>query len=466
MPRTIVRIQESTDGATSGFWLESPKSYVGATLISPLTCRPNESPFLEMHSGDGSPNWVRQAGEKLFHELYSHPAVKPAIDAALTQIVGGCSPICFRLDDVTIADDLPWEAVRSNDFFALDQRWPIVRMRETTEATTRLVYTLEPPLRATIVLSAAGRSPQNRAAGAPQWQRIHDTIEKHLAENGAIPVSVTVLTGEKALMDTIGNLKKPWVRADLIADKSGLLEQIQKSHPHILHFFCHGISDQTPHLRVGSYADWEGELDPSIAITAYELRQRADPDQNIWLVTLNCCESATRAGNVRSFASSLVAAGFPAAVGMREVVEVEHAHLLCKSFYPEVMRMIGAVPEGGLESEIEWAKALWQARTDLAEKDANGVPAQAAGQGSKIWTVPALYVRREPFKLKRIVPSQPAQIGLSQAKRKIIEYIQTLQQQRTKAVEDYKDLPPAALNAILAEFESQIAAKTAELAKV
>jgi CHAT domain len=465
MSRTIVRIQESTDGATTGFWLESPRTYAGATLISPLTCRPDESPFCEMHNGDGSPNWVRDAGETLFHELSKHPAVQPAIAAALTQIVGGCSPICFRLDDVTIADDLPWEAVRFNDFFALDQRWPIVRMRDATEANTRLIYTLEPPLRITIVLSAAGRSPENRAPGAPQWQRIHDTIEKHLAENDAIPVSVTVFSGERALLEAIGNPKKPWVQAYLIADKSGLLEQIRKSRPHILHFFCHGISDQTPHLSVGSYADWEGELDPSIAITAPELRQKADPDQNIWLVTLNCCESATRAGNVRGFASSLVAAGFPAAVGMREVVEVEHAHLLCKSFYPEVMRMIGAVPEGGPESDIEWAKALWQARIDLAENGANGVPAQSAGRGSKVWTIPALYVRREAFLLKRIAPSPPAQIGLSLAKKKIIEYIQTLQQQRAKAAEDYKDLPPAALNAILSDLDNQIALKTAELSK-
>jgi hypothetical protein len=339
-------------------------------------------------------------------------------------------------------------------------------MREVTEADPRLIYTLEPPLRITVVLSAAGSTQLSQAPGAPQWQRIHDTIEAHLAEKNAVPVSVTVLTGEAALRDSIRALQKPWVQADIIADKSGLLDQIQKSCPHILHFFCHGLSDQLPHLRVGSYMDWEAEREPTIALTARELRQTADPNQNIWLVTLNCCESSTRAGDVRGFASSLVAAGFPAAVGMREVIEVEHAHLLCRSFYPEVMKMIGAVPQGGPEVEIEWARALWQARIDLAEAPPWGGPAQTTGQGSKVWTIPALYIRREPFKLKRIAPSQPAQIGLSDAKKKIIEYIQTLQQLRAKAVDDYKDLPVPARNAILADFDNQIVAKTAELEKV
>jgi hypothetical protein len=464
MPRTVVRIRESDDGANSTFNLESPNTYVGADKFSFLTCQPNESPFLEMRTGDGSRDRVKEAGDRLFQELSRNKAIAPAIAAALTQKEGGSSPICFRLDDVTIAEDLPWEAVRSNEFFALDRRWPIMRMRAAVQVEPRPIYTLEPPLRITVVLSAAGSSEQNRAPGAPQWQRIHDTVEKHLAVKDAIPVSVTVLTGEKDLRDAIGNLKKPWAQANLIADKSSLLEQIEESSPHILHFFCHGISDQTPYLRVGSYADWEGELEPSIAITASELRQKADPKENVWLVTLNCCESALRAGNVRGFASSLVRAGFPAAVGMREVVEVEHAHLLCQSFYPEVIKMIGRVPERGAETEIEWANALWKARMDLAEKGSN-VPAQTAGQCSKVWTIPALYVRPEPFLLKRIAQSQPAQISMFAEKTKLIEYIQALQQQRVKAAEDYKDLPPPALNAILSDLDNQIVAKTAELSK-
>jgi len=466
MSRMVVRIQESMDGGTTVFWLESPKAYPQASKVSPLTSRPDQPPFSEMHNGDGSPQKVRDAGIKLYNELILHPAVAPAIAAVLTEKQGGCSPICFRLDDVTAADDLPWEAVRFNEFLALDQRWPIIRMREVTEADSRAIYTLEPPLRISVVLSAAGSTAQSRAPGAPQWQRIQDTIEKHLAQKDALPVSVTVFTGEADLLDVIKSAQKPWAHADLIADKSSLLGKIQNSNPHILHFFCHGISDQVPHLRVGSYTDWEAGIEPTIAITASELRQKADPSQNVWLVSLNCCESATRAGNVRGFASSLVAAGFPAALGMREAVEVEHAHLLCQSFYPEVMKMIGAVQEGGPETEIEWAKALWQARMDLAEKGAVGIPAQTAGEGSKVWTVPALYVRREPFCLKRIAPSSEAQVGISQEKKKIIEYIQTLQQQRAKAAEDYKDLPPAALNALLSDIDKQIMLKTAELSKV
>ncbi len=464
MPKTVVRIQESYDGRTL-FYLEVPRIYPQASRMYLLNCRPDQSPFTDMRLGDGSPAHVQEAGDKLYQELCNHPAVGSAIAAALLEQQGGCSPICFRLDDVAVADDLPWEAVRTNAFLALDKRWPIVRMREVTEADPRPVYTLEPPLRLTLVLSAAGSSPQNRAPAAVQWNSIYPTLNNYLAANPGLPVSVTVLAGEKSLADAINNLHQPWIQAGVIADKGSLLDQIQKSHPHILHFFCHGVAEEIPHLRIGSFMDWEAEQEPTIAITARELRQRADPDQNVWLVTLNACESAARSGDARSLANSLVAAGFPAAVGMREPIDVQHAHVLCEFLYPAVLNLIAGVKEG-VETEIEWAKALSEARAALLDKcNAVGMPAEAAARGCKVWTIPALYTRREPFSLKRIAASLP-RAGLSPAKKKLIEYIQALQQQRTKAAEDYKDLPVATLNAILNDFDNQIAAKTAELSQL
>jgi hypothetical protein len=459
----VVRFQESNDGVTR-FSLEYPRAALPNKLFDLLSL-PDQPPFNEMRLGDGSPERVQAAGKKLFDELHAHPAIAPAIAAALQQKIGGCSPICLRLDDSALADDLPWEAVCGQgmdgvEFFALDERWPIVRMREVTDAELVPVYTLEPPLRITVVLSAAGSTALTRAPALPQWDHVRETIEKHLQQPNPLPVKVTVFVGEEDLRNTILAAKLPWVRAEFIADKTSLLDAIKAARPQILHFFCHGSAEGIPHLRIGSYTDWEAEQEPSIAITARELRQSADPDQNTWLVTLNCCESATRAADARGLASSLVAAGFPAALGMREAIEVQHAHVLCEYFYPKVMEMIRQVPVGGTGTEIEWAKALSVARSSFVAKYNGGVPAQQAAASFKVWTIPALYTRREPFFLKRIAPAPP---GLSEKKKTIIDFIRTLQQQRAKAAEDYKDLPPDAVAPILKDFDDQIAAKTAEL---
>jgi len=337
MSRTVVRFQESNDGVTR-FSLEYPKALLQPNKLFDLLSRPDQPPFSDMRTGSGSPNHVQEAGRKLFDELSKHPAIAPAIAAALQQQQGGCSPICLRLDDSALADDLPWEAVCGlgisgvQEFFALDERWPVVRMREVMETEPVSVYTLEPPLRITVVLSAAGRTPQTRAPARPQWDRVRETVDKHLQVNNPVQVKVTVFAGEEDLRNHIRDANLPWVTAGLIADQASFLNAIKDSRPQILHFFCHGTAEGIPHLRIGSYTDWEVEREPSIALTARELRQSADPDQNTWLVTLNCCESATRAADARSLASSLVAAGFPAALGMREAIEVQQAHLLCGFF--------------------------------------------------------------------------------------------------------------------------------------
>lgn len=465
MARTVVRFQGSSDGVTR-FSLESPKAFLQFNKLFNLASCPDQPPFTEMRNGDGSPDHVRAAGKKLYDELHAHPAIAPAIAAALQQQQGGCSPICLRVDDSPLADDLPWEAIYGQgaegelEFFALDERWPIVRMREVIEIEPVPVYTLEPPLRITVVLSAAGSTEQTRAPAKPQWEHVRETVEKHLHAANSVDVKVTVFTGEEELLNTIQQTNLPWVRAEVIADKSSLLEGIKDTRPQILHFFCHGTAEETPHLRIGTYTDWEAEEEPSIALVPRELRQGADPEQNTWLVTLNCCESATRAADARSLANSLVRAGFPAALGMREVIDVQHAHLLCQFFYPKVMEMIRQVPVGGPATEIEWAKALSVARSRFVENYNSGLPPQEAATKCKTWTIPALYTRREPFFLKRIAGAAPR---LSKKKQDIVDYIRTLQQQRTNTAEDCKDLPPPALAAILKDFDDQIAAKTAEL---
>ena len=463
--RTVVLIQEYPPG-NHIFSLESPKGYAGAGIPRALRSLPGEFPFQDMHTGDGSPNRVMEAGQKLFEDLAAHPAVKSAISEALRELEGGCSPIYLRLDDVTTAEDLPWEAVfysESKEFLALDPRWPIARVRAAKVADPRIEYNFELPLRITAVLSAAGGTENARAPAAPQWKEMYDTIRQNLAAPNAMPVELTVLVGEESLRDEITNLQMPWIRCGLIADRDSLLQTIKDSRPHLLHFFCHGTADEIPHLKIGSFTDWEAERDGTIAITGEVLRRSADPNQEIWLVTLNCCESAKQTRDARGLASRLVEAGFPAVIGMREIIDVDVAHKFCKWFYPALLDLIAQAEADGPNRDIEWAQAVTVVREKLANASGKGIPPQQAAKDCKMWTIPALYTRREPFLLKRIGATKVVPPGLSDAKKRQIDYILTLQGQRTKAAEDYKDLPPEALKDILQDFDNQLAKATLRL---
>jgi hypothetical protein len=462
--RTVVRIQEDQKGNTV-FSLESPKGFQDAGLLWPLQSRPEDSPFSDLRTGDGTPNLVLQSGQKLFDDLSSHPAVDSAITQALTEAEGGCSPLFLRLDDVTKAEDLPWESFykQGKEFLALDNRWPVVRVRDTSEADPRLVYDFEPPLRIVAVLSAAGKDEATRVPASPQWDSLLRAITGAQSRPNFVPVELTVFVGEEGLLNKINTLQRSWIRCSLITDREGLLQAIRDSSPHLLHFFCHGTSEEIPHLTIGSFTDWEAERDGTIAVTAGELRQSADPNKEIWLVTLNCCESAMRARDAKGIASSLVLAGFPAALGMREMIDVKLAHALCESFYPAVLDLIAEAKVDGPVRSIEWAQALSIVRGRLAITGQAGSPAQQAARNCKDWTIPVLYTRREGFQLKRIAARANPLLGLSPGKRHLIDYLQELQRQRTKAAEDYKDLPPDALKAILDDFDSQLAKATKQL---
>lgn len=458
--RTVVRIQELDGNAT--FSLESPPTYKLASRPCPLLSKPDKPPFCDLLNAVTSANFVRAAGRKLFDDLIQHSAVGEAMTQALRQTFEGCSPIHVRMDDdVSVAADLPWEAICNSDgdFLALDNRWPVVRVRRATKTIDPpLQFDFEPPLRITVVLSAAGDTSATRVPSAPQWNAIWGAVQQGLARPNPLPIQLTVLVGEEALRDQIVALNQPWIKCDFIADSDTLLKTIRESQPKILHFFCHGTSEETPHLLIGTRLDWEAEQAGSIAITAEELRGQADPEKEIWLVTLNCCESATQARDGRRLATSLVEAGFPAALGMRESIDVQLAHSICDSFYPALLDLIDKAAAGGPNLDLEWGQALCQVRYKIAKDCAKGITAQQAARDCKTWTIPALYARIEPFILKRIAPhaeETPAPV-LSEARKRQFDLILELQRQRTKAAEDYKDLAPEDLRDLLADFDAKL----------
>jgi CHAT domain-containing protein len=450
MPRTIVRVQENFEGPDR-FFLEAPKTVPGGRVGYTLASQPGATPFAELRNGAPLAEGVRVAGASLYTALSQHPAVLQAFATALTQMQGGESPICILLESAN-ADLLPWESLYENvnGFLALDSRWPIARLKEA-QVDVIAEFTLVPPLRILAVLSAAGSDDTLRAPGMPEWEALWTALMANQAANG-IPVRLQVLVGEDDLKSHIDAIVRPprlEVAVELISDKDKVLDTILSFRPQLLHFFCHGNTKGTPHLSIGTRGDWEGLGDGSVAITANELRQQGDKGQAVWLVTLNCCESAAQSKDARNLASSLVTAGFPAALGMREMVDTQNAHLLTRSFYRTTLQLISAVPENAAARTFEWPCTLLAARNRLAtDNGPKGVPLPEAAREAKQWTIPVMYTRVEPFLLKRVV-ANPAIDKLQLART-----AQEIQKKYNEVAT--MELPAGLKEGILADFQKEL----------
>jgi len=451
MPRLMVYVQDNLNGYPT-FYLENPRNLNNGRKGYLFTLSSHSTPFAEMSDGRPYDNVVKAAGEQLHQMLSRHPAVSLALQNVVSN-ENTTNPVCFFLDPPD-ADALPWEALHDpvKGFLALKNVWPIVRMQSSSLDFQDEQY-FEPPLRIMAILSAAGADSASRVPGKPEWESLLGAGADRLNAAG-LPVRLRVLVGEEQLKNAIDATaeNQDWVSADWIIDKDQVFSAIRTFSPHILHFFCHGTTEFSPHLQIGNRSDWVAGTEGSIAISADELRGRADPQKFIWVVTLNACETATQTKDARGLARELVSQGFPAAIGMREKAEASHAHKLCRLFYRAVVRLLLSIPEGGPSQELEWASAMYEARTELGGQGQPSIPLQVAARTCKYWTIPVVYTRPEPFKIKRMA-SQPS-LTLPE-KIRLLEERRTLLSEREDVAAD-RNTPEEIKTGILREFDDRI----------
>jgi hypothetical protein len=333
-----------------------------------------------------------------------------------------------------LPDQLPWEALHQagHQFVTLDNRWPVGRMAGRVVGQDRVIQRqVDGEVRLLAVLAAVD------ASGRDQWLALKEVLTET-----QLTWSLTVLVSEKDLLDEIQGLQDGRIRAEMLRDREHLLGTIERVKPNLVHFFCHGTAGGTaadgsmaaPTLLFCTAADRIVEQS-SVVIEAKDLSRHPGLQQSLWLMTLNCCDSSAARG-VPSLARSLVNEKLPAVLGMRERIVPQNAHLFCRPFYRSVLRQIMAVAEhGGAPADIEWIRALWEPRRELAQLAA----AQARG-----WTIPVMYVRPEPFQLRQ----PPAH--LAEGERKELEA-------RLQKLKEYRDTMGRDISPrMLAELEEEI----------
>jgi hypothetical protein len=279
-----------------------------------------------------------------------------------------------------------------------------------------------------------------------------------------------------------------WIECGFVPDQAGLFDQIGTFEPHLVHFFCHGKASAPPFIQAGNRIDFKRNQPGSVTLEATQLRQRADPNENIWLVTLDCCETALGGGDntsrSRPFASSLVLEGIPAVIGMREPLDQAVATRFCGLFYTrflsDLRKGMLAARSSGTPFEIQWASALFAARQELCVfKDPTRVFSKVA-ETAKDWTIPVLYTRPEPFSIslapdpQGVTPvdrpahaPQPdsgnAQAGLTLSQKlQIANEIQQLAIQRAQLAGS-DAIPDNVKGPILAEIDARLAQLQKEL---
>jgi hypothetical protein len=389
--RTLIRFQEDANGKVF-FHLEEPRGVANGRLLVALTSLPGDAEFrLDAAAPD-----VHKAGMRLRDDLLNHAAVKSSLQAWLDKVDRPLQSLHLEIDSLP-AESLPWESLvdTQGEFLALDANAPIARVLPADrQGDRKMEVVFVPPLRLTCVLGAWWDDGGAREQ-ALEWESLKTAICSPDAQ--ALGVAVTVFSCDPALRALVENAQlPPNVRATwtpIVGDAQALLKLIRDSRPHLLHLFAHGSAEEVPLLRVSTVADVEAGEEGSITLSARDLRQDGDPNESVWAIALNACDSANSSGDAKNLADRLVRWGFPAVIGMREPVKTAEARDMSQHFYSAAFETLAQLPVGA-RHEVEWARFLQRVRLHIAG-------GSAAARNSRRWLLPLLYARSEPFTVIR-----------------------------------------------------------------
>lgn len=438
MNATVIRFQEDNAGTVS-FYLERPLGIVGGRKLFRLTSRPEDAEF---QFADAAPK-IHQAGKKLRDDLLQHSGINLELGAWLGAAVKSYRPIHLELESLA-ADNLPWEALVDHlgDFLALDQKCPVARVlaAERQDSPNKDAVFL-PPLRIACVLGAWWDN-----GGTLEQRNEWTSFAKALAtaEAAELTIDVRVFGCDQKLENEVNASSRPGVKVTwqpIVGNAADFLATIRSFKPNMLHIFAHGVADEQPFVAISNVADVDAGQGSSILLGAKEIRQEGDPDENIWAISLNCCETALITKQARSLAAQLVRFGFPAVLGMRETVATLQARLVTEHFFKAAFKRLKNLQPGQPQS-VEWACFLQGVRMQLAGGTINA-------QTTKQWLVPILYARTDPFTITR----GRAGIAVADAVRLKAE-LEALKKQREEAMQ--LPLSPELKIAMMAEFDQRI----------
>jgi hypothetical protein len=379
----ISRMDGPGGNAIVSFRVEQPYDVANAFNASPINDDPAQAPFATpvYEKAAGGAGLVQAIGEEVCKRLLVHPGVDQLFTGNVALAPNAePAPIFIRVDR---SSTLPWETLYhpQRRFLALDPqgRWPIARIPRW-HAEEKNPKRIEVPIRIAAVLAATNRQAKE------EW----DALYAALATN-AIDFRILVLVAEDALEKYIRTLGDARIDVRFVPDTPEALTAALKSfRAQIVHFFAHGLMRQGPQLEIATRGSHDGSNEDHVYLNAEYLKSIGP---QLWLVVLNACRGADASGDrIESLAFQLVLDGVPAAIGMRDVIDLSDARTFTRAFYAAAVEQIAAkLGAPGVPVTFRWADALRAPRSALCRKH-GGVPDEAATTHAE-WTLPVLYVR-------------------------------------------------------------------------
>lgn len=443
MSRTVICIQEHVVGdgdVQVSFRIEEPDDVTDAERSYVLDID-RDKPVLAYvvdpaaQAQGGEP--VKLAGAEIFARLTVHPGIGEALERASHAAAGEIHPIYIETS-ANDAELLPWEVLfhGQKGFFALDPRWPIVRVTGRRAGRTSVDRLVKGRLTIAAVLAAQDRDAR------PEWDALQTALE-----GSAIDHDLLVLVAQDDLRDHIAQLALASVTVEHVPTGiDALLARLAAHEPNLLHFFCHGSADYGGYLEVATRnTALLGE--PPLYLKAQQLAQAAG---QALLVTLNACEGALPIQDTQSLAYALVKEGAPAAIGMRHAIESQTAHRFCGAFYEAALAHLEAHLQGPPEAALDWGPLMRVPRNRLCAH--HGGPIEVAAAGCREWTLPVLYVRPEPLKVQVASPTAPEDPEY------VFAMLETLRAQRARMHPDTPAATLQQLDLMIAQLQAQFKA--------
>ena len=383
--RTAILIEDGEGGMIRVKLTRAPGGGPGrGKLMSPIELDP---PADEKNA--------RDYGAALHKSLCKERELKAAVRHALRAREDDVWPLCFKIEGRLEDRQELWEAlwVSEVEFLALRPQWPIARLVDS-ESTARIY---QAPIRVLAIMSALGESARE------DWEGIRAAVEE--ARRHDFPVHVTAIVGERDLLLDLQALEQElaakrdgWLTVEALGDQRTIDKHLE-DRPHILHFFCHGtVGYGGGSLSLATIADRADgdEAVESVSVDINRLKMLVS-GRKLWLVTLNCCSGAQSRGPTQSLAQIVVESGAGAALGWRTPVDPEDAHVLCRTVYGALLRLIRrqlGSAEVNDTVTLELATLGYDLRDALRTKHREELR----------WALPVLFVAGEPLTIMVAAP--------------------------------------------------------------
>jgi hypothetical protein len=355
--------------------------------LTPFEARAAESPYKELRDRPVQPGQVQKCGDHLCTSLAVNDGVQTILNIFQNPVLDKRYPIYVSIAEPE-HEKLPWEAIWRTkfDFLALRPHWPIARLTSATDDIEPRVKKIG--LRAKIMAIIAAKDADEET----EWNGFEKLLTQYPDK-----FDIYVLLASEKLADHVRKLREsnPRIEWSFVGSSAEVMQQLRTYRPNIVHFFCHGTSENGGVLSVLQ------RLGDTIEISTLDLLPLGSLE-TVCLVVLNCCLGGNSDPDDQSgsIARELVKAGLPAVVAMREIVSDKAANAFTAGFYGELLsKFLEAMASQPMDGSISvpdetWFEALFQGRQALKNAVIGSVPGDVID-----WTLPLIYLRRGGLRL-------------------------------------------------------------------